>query len=39
VLHELALPPSADDRLGYLLERTARHRDVLDRDCGPTRLT
>jgi hypothetical protein len=32
VLRELELPPVADDRVGLLLERTARHRDVLDRD-------
>ena len=32
VLHDLELPPSADDRVARLLERTATHRDVLDRD-------
>jgi len=32
VLHDLELPPSADDRIANLLERTAWHRDVLDRD-------
>ena len=32
VLHALELPPCADERIGLLLERTARHRDVLDRD-------
>jgi len=32
VLHQLELPSGADDRVGLLLERTAGHRDVLDRD-------
>lgn len=32
MLHDLELPASADERVGQLLERTARHRDVLDRD-------
>ncbi len=32
VLHELDLPSAADERVGLLLERTAQHREVLDRD-------
>ena len=32
VLHELELPSRADDRVTRMLERTATHRDVLDRD-------
>ena len=32
MLHDLELLVSADERVGQLLERNARHRDVLDRD-------
>jgi len=32
VLHDLELSPSAEHRFARLLERTATHRDVLDRD-------
>jgi hypothetical protein len=32
VLHDLELPATANDRIARLLQRTATHRDVLDRD-------
>lgn len=32
VLHELELPAHADERIALLLDRTAHHRDILDRD-------
>ncbi len=32
ILHELELPPLADQRIDVLLQRTAHHRDILDRD-------